>query len=246
MSKFNLFTFLALALIQLGRASDQPGGIGVTPLNGDRGQGYTIVDNGSITHCGTNTGQQCFEVNPLENVSITIPENPPVESSGTFSGGSNFEPVSISCQPDGRCATAFDFDQPGNYAEFLVNCLNYAGQDQGVNVHVLLGRGSAASSTADAYSYFFATGLGVQAKWENDADYTSNVSLKRCTCDGEHGIDSFLILFSECCTQTVFQKGRNTLHSMSQTNLSLDILSFIFVLPPLLIQRIPNMMNFSK
>ncbi|PWN37969.1 uncharacterized protein FA14DRAFT_177247 [Meira miltonrushii] len=176
MSKISLFTFVALALFQFGNASDQP--IGTTPFPGHRGEGYQIVDTGAIAHCGTNTGQQCIQIQPLDNVSITVPQNRPVESSGTLQGDNSPKSVDIKCQPDGLCVTAFNFDQPGNYSDFLVNCLNVQGEDQGVNVHVFLGRGNLASSAADAYSYFVVSGSGVKAKWENDADYTMNVGLK--------------------------------------------------------------------
>lgn len=172
-----LFVLFSLALFQIGKTSPQ--GIGLTPLNGHRGEGYTIVDNGSITNCGVDTKQQCFQIDPLENTSITtVPKNP-IESSGTFSGDSNFQQVNVTCSPNGQCVTPFDFDQSGKYAEFLVNCLDYAGQDQGSNVHVILGQGSVASQTSSAYSYFFAYGQEVKAKWESDSDYTSNVSLKK-------------------------------------------------------------------
>lgn len=194
MFKSYFFTLLALCLIQYGKAIEEGNGIGTTPLNGHRGEGYTIVDVGSITHCGVDTKQQCFQVNPLENTSITAPpKNVPVESSGTIPGsGSNFEPVNISCSPDGLCVTPFDFDQKGKYAEFVVNCLNYAGQEQGSYVHVILGQGSV-SSQSSAYSYFVAAGLDVKAKWESDTDYSSNVSAVNKTFEGINS-DILLVL----------------------------------------------------
>lgn len=176
MFKSSLVITFCFVLFQFGMAVE-PGSIGTTPFNGHRGEGYKIVDTGSITHCGTNPGQQCFQVTPLTDVSITSPPaDPGVERSSTFTKKPQSDPLDISCQPDGLCVLPFDFSQTGNYADFLVNCLNAQGEDQGNFVHVILGQGSVAS-TASAYSYFVAQGIDVKAKWENDDDFTSNVSL---------------------------------------------------------------------
>ncbi|PWN37968.1 uncharacterized protein FA14DRAFT_153312 [Meira miltonrushii] len=179
-----LYIFLALALFQNGMAIDAADDQGDIPRD-ERGSGYRMVDNGTIKNCGVNTKQQCFQIDPFKNLSISTLYN--------------MTAIDISCQSDGRCVVPYDFDDTeGEKLVIFVHCLNNAGQEV-TSTYVRMDLGRTSVEHRSAYSYFTAVGYNVNAKWETDAGFTSNVSLRDFENEkkGETNSDKFLVRSTE-------------------------------------------------
>lgn len=123
--------------------------------------GYRKVDEGSISHCGTNTGQQCLQFEtPLTDINIT--------SDGK---------TDIACTPSGVCVFPFNFKT--QQTNVTVECLNLQGKSY-ENKHIIYSHfGKTITSKGTNYASFVLYGDDISAKWENDKDYTkwSAVSL---------------------------------------------------------------------
>lgn len=150
-----LFTF---ALILLVAANNQ------------HTKGYKKVPSGAISHCGVNTGQQCFKVeSKLNHFSILTEKN-----------------LDIACDPSGLCVLPFNFDQRDNKAFFIGNCLNSHGEISGSAVNVTLGFRSI-SAHSSSYASFILKG-NLKAKWESNKVYTTSVSVVDGLSEGESRI----------------------------------------------------------
>lgn len=160
-----------------------------------RTKGYRQVQTGAISHCGVNTGQQCFKVETgLDRFALLTDE-----------------PLDIACDPSGLCVLPFDFDQRGKTSFFIGQCLNTNGEITGSAVNVTLGLRSI-SAHSSAYASFVLKG-NVKAKWEYDEIYTTSVS--RITDIQSLGLitdPEYPPTERHACV--LFQEGRKSLHRL--------------------------------
>lgn len=125
--------------------------------------GYRKVAEGSISHCGTNTAQQCliFETR-LTGVNITNDGN-----------------LDIACTPSGKCVFPFDFETQS--ANVTVNCLDLQGKQHNSTVNAHFGKIDVTPNGVE-YASFTVYGDDVSAKWESDQYYTPWLAVSVYVC----------------------------------------------------------------
>ncbi|PWN37967.1 uncharacterized protein FA14DRAFT_188013 [Meira miltonrushii] len=134
-----------------------------------RTKGYRQVPTGAISHCGINTGQQCFTVETgLDNFAVLTDE-----------------PLDIACDPSGLCILPFDFDKRGKTSFFIGQCLNNNGEVTGSAINVTLGLRSV-SAHSSAYASFVLRG-NMKAKWAYDDVYTTSPVMPYAMAAGDPG-----------------------------------------------------------
>ena len=118
--------------------------------------GYRKVDEGSISHCGTNTGQQCLQFEtPLTGINL-------------ISDGK----TDIACTPSGVCVFPFDFKT--QQTNVTVECLNLQGKSYNVKHTIYSHFGKTVTSDKGTkYASFVLFGDDISAKWENDQHWTT-------------------------------------------------------------------------
>lgn len=161
------------------------------------GNGYRKVEEGAVAHCGTNTDQQCLQIEtPLTGVSIKNDAN-----------------LDIACTPSGICGFAFDFNRQS--ANVTVNCVGANQTPVGRNVFATFGK-SEVYSKGTQYAHFYVYGQDVSAMWENEKGWTAWAAV--CIAR-KYMIDLWayslpLPSFTDKRPPLLLKEGRNVAHQM--------------------------------